>query len=507
MKKSVLFFSTVSLLLDFSAPGQDEKSIHDKTIKKPNILFILTDDQNYSTIHAWGNEQIKTPNLDKLVQEGISFKNSYIMGGSSPAVCSPSRASLFSGLTLWNLENQGVYGFDISEKYKTLPQVFRENGYLTFATGKNEPGHKGHFARSFSNGDKILIRGMTGSQYRLPLCPFSPEGDYSREREVVHEGTHSAEVYADACIRFLEGQAENEQPFFAYVAFQTPHDPRQAPDQFRELYKDDEMELPASFLPQHPFDNGMLNIRDENLAGFPRTPEEVKKHIADYYAMISHDDYQIGRILDALQKTGKYDNTIIVFTSDNGLALGNHGLMGKQNVYEHSVRVPLIVSGPGIPGGEVREQLCYLYDIYPTLCERAGLPTPETVQFKSLNKVIDGEEGVHREHLCFAFMSWQRAIRNSQFKLIEYCVNGNRFTQLFDLKSDSGEMNNLAGNRDYAQQLHKLRSLLELEKTKLKDGNTPYEFTRSQGQKFWNTFYSVEKSKFPKFNFDDSKYN
>ncbi|MCA1760260.1 MAG: sulfatase-like hydrolase/transferase, partial [Bacteroidales bacterium] len=416
-------------------------SFKEELKRKPNILFIFTDDQSYSTIHALGNTEIKTPNLDKLVQGGVSFRNAYIMGGSSPAVCSPSRASLFSGLTLWNLENQGVFGFEISEKYKTLPQVFRENGYVTFATGKNEPGREGHFARSFSDGDKILFRGMTDSQYRLPLSPFSPEGNYSREKEVIHEGKHSAEVYADACIRFLERQTENEQPFFAYVAFQTPHDPRQAPHKFRELYKDDEMELPVSFLPQHPFDNGMLNVRDEKLAGFPRTPKEVKKQIADYYAVISHDDYQIGRIMDALQESGKLDNTIIVFASDNGLAVGKHGLMGKQNVYEHSVHVPLFVSGPGIPRGEARNQLCYIYDIYPTLCERAGLPIPETVQFKSLNKVIDGEKGVHREHLYFAFMSWQRAIRNGQFKLIEYCVNGSRFTQLFDFKRDPDEMN------------------------------------------------------------------
>jgi arylsulfatase A-like enzyme len=505
MKNSILYFSAISLLFGFSTSKEVEKSdgIPDKTSLKPNILFIFTDDQCYSTIHALGNNKIKTPNMDKLVNSGTSFTNAYIMGGSSPAVCSPSRASLFSGLTLWNLENQGIYGFEISEKYTTLPQVFRENGYNTFATGKNEPGREGHFARSFSSGDKILFRGMTGSQYRLPLSPFSADGDYSKEKEVIHEGKHSAEVYASACIRFLEEQADNEQPFFAWVAFQTPHDPRQAPDSFREMYKDEEMELPASFLPEHPFDNGMLKIRDENLAGFPRTPEEVRKQIADYYAMISHDDYQVGRILEALKKSGKYDNTIIVFASDNGLAMGKHGLMGKQNVYEHSVHVPLIISGPGIPKGELLDQLCYLYDIYPTLCERAGLPVPETVQFKSLNKVIQGEADVHREYLSFAFMSWQRALRDERFKLIEYCVDGSRFTQLFDLEKDPDEMKNLAGNPEYDQQLNSMRTLLELERVKLNDGNTPFEFTRKQGEEFWNTYNSVEKSGFPKFYFQN----
>ena len=151
--------------------------------ENPNVLFILTDDQNINTINALGNSAIHTPNIDQLIRSGTSFTNAYIMGGSSPAVCSPSRASLFSGLTLWNLENQGVWGYEISEKYKTLPQIFRENGYTTFATGKNEPGREGHFARSFSAGDKILFRGMTGNQYRLSLCAFSPEGDYSKKQK------------------------------------------------------------------------------------------------------------------------------------------------------------------------------------------------------------------------------------------------------------------------------------------------------------------------------------
>lgn len=477
------------------------RSNANKQNRKPNVLFIFTDDQSYGTVHALGNPTIQTPAIDKLVQEGISFTNAYIMGGSSPAVCSPSRASLFSGRTLWNLENQGIWGYEITEKYKTLPQVFRENGYITFATGKNEPGREGHFARSFSEGDQILFRGMTRNQYELPLCSFSPEGDYSKEKEVLHKGTHSAEVYADACIRFLQKQAGNEQPFFAYVAFQTPHDPRQAPADFRALYADEDMELPASFLPQHPFDNGMLDIRDENLAGFPRKPEEIKKHIADYYAMISHTDKQIGRILDALKKSGKLDHTIIVFSSDNGLAMGKHGLVGKQNLYEHSIRVPFILCGPGIPHGELRDQLCYIYDIYPTLCERAGLPVPETVQFKSLNKAIIDKTFAPRGYLYFSFMSWQRSVRDEQFKLIEYCVNQKRYTQLFDLDNDPLEMNNLAGNPDFIQKVKKMRNILEKERIKQNDGNTPFEFTNNQGKEFWNCYQNTVNPEYPVFSF------
>lgn len=459
-----------------------------KQQKKPNVLFIFTDDQRNDTINALGNKAIKTPNIDRLVNDGVAFTNAYIMGGSSPAVCSPSRACLFSGRTLWNIENQGPYGYEISEKYKTLPQVFRENGYVTFATGKNEPGKKGHFNRSFSKGDKILFKGMTGSQYRLPLFAYSPTNDYSRKNQKIYKGKHSAEVYADACIKFLQNHTKTDQPFFAYVAFQTPHDPRQCPENYRDKYQDNQIKLPPSFKPKHPFDNGMLRIRDENLAGFPRKPDEIRRHIADYYATITHTDAQIGRILHALEETGKLQNTIIVFSSDNGLALGRHGLMGKQNVYDHSVHVPLIIVGPGIPKREIRNQLCYIYDIYPTLCEQAGLPIPETVQYKSLNPVLDNSDAKHRDHLYFAFMSWQRAVRDSRYKLIEYCVNDKRHTQLFDLKNDPYETKNLNNEEGYEDKIQSLSKLLIIDKKLYNDGNVPYPLTNKQGEYFWKTY-------------------
>ena len=462
-------------------------------VDRPNVLFLFTDDQSHDTVGALGNPSIQTPHMDRLVRSGLAFTNAYIMGGSSPAVCSPSRACLFSGRTLWNIENQGMWGYEISDKFTTLPQVFRENGYVTFGTGKNEPGRAGHFARSFSAGDKILFKGMS-NQYKLQLHPYSPTGDYSRKNAVLHTGKHSAEIYADACIKFLETQTKDSPPFFAYVAFQTPHDPRQSPPEFRRMYDDAKMKIPESFMPVHPFDNGMLKIRDENLASFPRTKKIVQKHIADYYAMITHTDAQIGRILKTLEKSGKLANTIIVFASDNGLAVGRHGLMGKQNVYDHSVHVPLIISGPGIPAGKKREQLCYLYDIYPTLCERAGLKTPGTVEFQSLNKVIASPQAKHRAQLYFAFMSWQRSIRDSRYKLIEYCVDNTRHTQLFDLKEDPQETKNLATNPEYQKKLQTLRALLQQEAIKLNDGNVPYEFTNNQGKEFWGLYKSVKHS-------------
>jgi len=465
------------------------------TPERPNVLFLFTDDQRQDTIRAWGNETIETPNMDRLAESGLSFRNAYIMGGSSPGVCLPSRASLLTGRTLWNIECQGIWSYEISEDFKTLPEVFREAGYTTFATGKNDPGKRGQFARAYSAADKILFRGMTSNQYRLPLHRFSPEGNYASQKPVVSKGKHSAEVYADACIEFLQSQRNAEKPFYAYVAFQTPHDPLNVPEDYLEKYDPDEMELYPPFYPEHPFDNGMLRIRDENLEPRPRTEAGLRKRLAAYYALVDHTDAQIGRILDTLDELGMTEDTLIVFASDNGLGLGSHGLVGKQNIYEHSVKVPLILSGPGIPKGEDRQQLCYMYDIHPTLIMLAGLPMPDTVQFWSLLPILKNEAAPHRPHLYFAFMDWQRAIRDERFKLIEYCVGDSRHTQLFDLQNDPHEEHNLAEHGEHREKLHELRQRLIEESRRLNDGNVPYEFSSKQGEQFWTKYHLSQQGK------------
>ena len=471
---STLAFTAICCGCGWSAP------------KKPNVLFLFTDDQPAGTIHALGASHIRTPHIDHLVASGTSFINAYIMGGSSPGVCLPSRAMLLTGRTLWNIENQGQWGYEISPKVKTLPEVFREAGYATFATGKNDPGKSGQFGRAYTHGDKLLFQGMS-RQYGMPLHPFQEDGDYSDVRSAPDDsGRQSAEVYADAAIRFLESRSGNDQPFYAYVAFQSPHDPRTAPKAYHDMYRAEDMPLPASFLPKHPFDNGMLDIRDEKTAPIPRTPDAVRRQIADFCAMVTHTDAQIGRILEALEKSGKRDSTIIVFGSDNGLALGGHGLMGKQNIYEHSVKVPLVLSGPGIPRGETRDQLCYLQDVHPTLHQLAGLATPDAVEFKSLLPVLTEKTSVHRDHLYFAFMSWQRGIRKGDHKLIEYRVAEERHTQLFHLARDPHETSNLAGKEEHKATVEALRALLQQERVLLHDGNTSDPFTNQQGTDFWS---------------------
>jgi arylsulfatase A-like enzyme len=239
------------------------------------------------------------------------------------------------------------------------------------------------------------------------------------------------------------------------------------PEKFRTMYDPAKLRLPANFLPEHPFDTGMLRGRDEQLASFPRTPDETRRHIAEYYAMISHLDDAFGRLFAALKETGQLDNTIIVFAGDNGLAVGQHGLMGKQDLYEHSLRVPLIFAGSGIPAGERRDAFVYLLDIFPTLCDLTGIPTPASVEGRNAFTT-------DRDWMYLACCDGIRGVKNRRHKLIEY----RRGTQLFDLQADPLETTNLAGNAalvaDLRRELYRLR-------------DESGDLQHPTGQKFWSS--------------------
>lgn len=429
----------------------------------PNVLFLFTDDQRFDTIGCFNRNIVKTPNIDRLVRRGVTFSRAHIMGGSHGAVCMPSRAMLLCGRTLFHLENRGA---SIPKEHVMLPELFRRNGYKTFGTGKWHNG-RGAYTRCFEDGGKILFGGMS-SHTDLPVYDFDPKGDYSQDNQY-REKTFSSELFSNEAIRFLENYTSDD-PFFLYVSYTAPHDPRMAPDEFTAMYRSDKIQLPQNFMPEHPFDNGELDIRDENLAPHPRTPEVIREHIAGYYAMISHLDFHIGRVLETLERTGKADNTIIVFTGDNGLAVGQHGLLGKQNLYDHSVRVPLIFSGPGIPRNKTAAALCYLLDIYPTLCGFLGIPVPSSVEGSSLKDIIDGNAEKIRDRVFLAYRHLQRGIRTADnWKLIKYNVRGKEFTQLFNLINDQWELNNLAGNIRYRERMEELTSLLQTEMEALDD--------------------------------------
>ncbi len=463
--------------------------------RRPNILFLLTDDQRFDTIAALGNEQILTPNFDDLVERGTAFTHAAIMGGTSDAVCMPSRAMLLTGRTLFHLEGRGE---SIPPNHTTMPEHFGDAGYQTFGTGKWHNGPDA-YARSFSDGAEIFFGGMD-DHWQVPACDFHPDGDYPDPRphpvywlpgeramtdkryDHVAQGVHSSELFATATCAFL-ARRDHSRPFFAYVAFMAPHDPRTMPPEYLALYDPEQLDLPPNFMSTHPFDNGALDVRDEKLARQPRDPDEIRRHLADYYAMITHLDAQIGRILLSLREIDQLENTIIVLAGDNGLALGQHGLMGKQNLYDHSVRVPLVIAGPGVPAGERRDALCYLIDIFPTLCDLTGCPTPPSVEGHSLRPVLDDADAAHRDVLLFAYQDVQRAARDERYKLIEYAVDNSLTRQLFDCVQDPWEMHNVAANPVHSERLQALSSELDRWRTELDDWGDAFWTVREEGER------------------------
>lgn len=413
-----------------------------------NFLLILTDDQRFSAMRAAGCSEIITPAMDRLIAEGVYFAQATCMGGQHGAICVPSRATLMTGASLYRC-NGGI-----PEEFVTLPQLFRQNGYATFATGKwhNE---ENALIRSFEFGKAIFHGGM-GDHFKTTVTDIV-EGKPASKRD---ETEFDAGVFADAAISFLKGRPK-DKPFFAYIAFKTPHDPRLVPEKFHKMYDASSITLPPNFMPQHPFDNGDMKLRDEMLAKFPRTPGEIRDHIAAYYAATTATDEQIDRVLKTLDELGLADNTVVVFAGDNGLAVGQHGLMGKQNLYEHSSRVPMAIRGPGITKGKRSEALSQLHDVCPTLLAMAGLKPMATADGKDLGPVIRGEKADVRDATLHAYREFQRAVRTHDAKLIEYLVNGKRTTQLFDLKNDPWEMKNLADDQAHAGLLKSMRERLE----------------------------------------------
>ncbi|MGC9453083.1 MAG: sulfatase-like hydrolase/transferase [Oceanipulchritudo sp.] len=459
---------------------------------KPNILFVLTDDQRFDTIGALGNPEIRTPNMDRLVAMGTSFTQAHIPGGTCGAICCPSRAMLHTGRTLFHLDGVGER---IPEEHVTLGEQFRNAGYQTFATGKWHNGRES-FNRSFSDGEHIFFGGMA-DHWNVPSFHYDPEGAYGQtfprcvdpfKSNEVHRipgdhmslGVHSSDLLADAAADWI-GSREGDRPWMAYLSFLAPHDPRTMPPEYLCMYPPEEVELPPNFMAAHPYDTGALQIRDELLEAFPRTPGAIRKHIAEYRAMITHLDDCLGRVLDVLEKQGELENTVIVFTGDNGLAVGQHGLMGKQNHYEHSIRVPLIFSGPGIRQGEISEAPVYLLDIFPTLCEHLGLAVPASVEGCSFAPLLRGEEGQARERMFFAYENSLRSVKKGRYKFTLAAVDGQPLvTRMFDLQSDPWETKDLSCDPAFRE----LRAGLEQDLRQLaSEWDDPQS---TWGQTFWS---------------------
>lgn len=422
--------------------------------KKPNFLFIFADDQCFDTINSLGNSEVETPNLDKLVSKSVTFTHAYNQGGWHGAVCVASRTMLNTGRFVWNAREAEKNIKAESAAGRLWSQMLSKAGYETYMSGK---WHVREKAQNIFDHTADIRGGM----------PNQTKEGYNRPHEGVKDvwspydkkfggfwkgGKHWSEVLADNAQGYLNQAAKKDKPFFMYMAFNAPHDPRQSPKEYVDKYPLGSVKVPDNFMKEYPDNEAMgagRKLRDEKLAPFPRTEYAVKVNRQEYYAIITHMDAQVGKILDTLEKTGKADNTYIFFTADHGLACGQHGLLGKQNMYDHSMRVPLMVCGPDVPKNKKLDMPVYLQDIMATTLDLADVEKTDHVQFNSLMPLIKGKKKSSYDAVYGAYEpESQRMVTEGDYKLIMYPRI--KKIKLFNVKQDPKEMKNLAADKKYS---------------------------------------------------------
>lgn len=431
---------------------------------KPNIVVILTDDQRADCMGSV-NPRIHTPNMDRLARGGVRFDNCVIMGGSSPAVCTASRVMLMSGRTRFHLPKD-ISAVGSKPSVPVMSTVFRQAGYDTFYCGKH--GNTYHPAdRSF---DKTVFI----------------------NRRECKDDVAELNSYGTPVVSYLAEPERQNKPFFVFFAPSVPHDPLCPDPKDLALYTGEKLPpLPATAAVSHAAVAG-FNLRDTNVRTYDvpgmgdfKTPlklDQWRKVIACYYAYTTSIDRQIGRILDELDRIGATKNTIIIFASDNGHSLSDLGLIHKQSAYEQDIRVPLIVSGPGIPSGKVSDALVYLSDLFPTLCAQTGLAIPKSVEMRSFLPSIMDPAKPHRSTLYSSYCEEMRSFRDEQYKIILF---DNRHVRMFDLKADPVEAHDLA--KDPAQAGRVAKMIAAARQAGRELGDIP------EKSPFWNRFDGITR--------------
>lgn len=449
----------------------------------PNVLFIAVDDLN-NDLGAYGHNLVQSPHIDRLAARGIRFDRAY----SQYPVCNPSRSSFMTGLypeQTGVLTNQDSFRVHVPDVV-TLPQWFKQHGYQTARVGKifhfGVPGQIGTDGMDDpASWHKVVNpRGVDREVHdRInTLTPGRFGGTLSWLKLDPEEGEHTDAIGASAAIELLEQMQPSKtgQPFFLAVGFYRPHTPYVAPAPYFDLYPLDRIEPVL----EEPTDRDDIPLAA--LADRPHqrdlTLDQRREIIQAYYASISYMDTQVGRLLDALDTLGLNDNTIVVFLSDHGYHLGHHGLWQKGDLFEGSVRVPLIVALPdGKSADTSTEALVELVDLYPTLVDLAALPQPEHLAGRSMVPVL--ENPAHQERAAAFTVAWSRArwvhpealdrpvlgytIRTPQYRYTEW-DGGAAGTELYDYDSDPLEYENLAELPAYTETVQNLKRLLESRK-------------------------------------------
>ncbi|MEX2580056.1 MAG: sulfatase-like hydrolase/transferase [Verrucomicrobiales bacterium] len=453
---------------------------HSDDEKKPNILFIVADDQSPLDLKAYRPESVlETPAIDRLAAEGMVIDGAHHMGSWVGAVCTASRHMIMTGRTVWHIP--GYPGrrlnphegdpdrvpADLAEH--SMAAVFNRAGYATMRTCKQ------------------------GNSYEAANEAFTVRRDATKRGGTPETGSA---WHGDQVIDYLDEReaAEDRDPFLIYFGFSHPHDPRDGTPELLEKYgavnHDDpaapppanpkQPPLPVNHLLEHPFHHGHPGLRDEvDVSGVWERRDErtIRNEIGRQFACSELIDRQIARVLDRLEAMGELDNTYVVYTSDHGMAIGRHGLQGKQNLYEHTWKVPLVVKGPGIAPGTRALGNVYLADVLPTLCELAGVDIPATVEASSFKPVLEGKENAIRDILYGVYSGGtrpgMRCVKKGDWKLIKHDVlDGEvRETQLFNLAENPHEFlpehrkndpaqTDLAEDPRHAEKLAEMEALL-----------------------------------------------
>ena len=415
------------------APGANEQ---------PNILFIIVDDQSPFDLKAYNPSSIQdTPNIQRLATEGMVFDAAYHMGAWVGAVCTPSRHMVMSGRTVWHLPSRGrrqkspnagnpkLVPPDLAEH--TMAPVFNRAGYATMRTCKK------------------------GNSYDAANKQFTVVKDATKRGGTAESGSawHGEQVLDYLAKREAD---QDSQPFLIYFGFSHPHDTRDGTPELLAKYgavnhtdktnlppaNPKQPALPPNYLPVHPFDNSHMNCRDEvAVIGVwgNRDERTIRNELGREFACNENIDNQIGRVIDKLEAMNELDNTYIIYTADHGIAIGRHGLQGKQNLYEHTWRVPLIVKGPGIKAGQRAPGNVYLADTLATLCDLTGIEPPKTNEGLSYKSVLEGKQTSVRDVLYGVYAGGSkpgmRCVRLGDWKLLKYQTpkSETRVTQLFNL--------------------------------------------------------------------------
>ena len=367
------------------------------SVERPNVLFLFADDFTYEAIAALGHTDIETPNLDRLVKRGTTFTHAYNMGGWNGAICVASRNMLLTGRSLWRAEQISKSTQEECKAGRLWPQLLKNVGYDTYMTGKWHIQAKPELTFDVVRHVRPGMPDTVPASYDRPAPGKSD--DWSASDTSLggfwNGGKHWSEVGADDAIDFIE--------------------------------------------------MAKSSLRDEKLAPFPRTEYSIQIHRREYYSLITHLDQQIGRILDSLEKSGLADNTYVFFTADHGLAVGNHGLVGKQNMYDHSIRVPFLVTGPQVKRDHRISAPIYLQDVMATTLELASVPKPSTTDFRSFLPLLRGEtDRSHYDAIYGAYLQLQRCVVMDQWKLIVYPAAG--VTRLYNLNNDPLELKDVASD-------------------------------------------------------------